>query len=54
MPLYVQVGGGKSARLGLIPAVRSTTTLDSVVGMPQKPEKIVVNMNEDILADVKQ
>jgi hypothetical protein len=54
MPLYVQFGGGKSARLGMIPAVRSTTTLDSVIAMPQKPEKIVVNMNEDILADVKQ
>jgi hypothetical protein len=54
IPLYVQFGGGKSARLGVIPALRSTTVLDSVVAMPQRPEKIVVNMNEDILADVKQ
>ena len=54
MPLYVQFAGGKSARLGMIPAVHSTTTLDTVIAMPQRPEKLVVNMNEDILADVKQ
>jgi hypothetical protein len=54
IPLYVQFGGGKSVRLGLLSATRSTTVLDSVVALPQKPEKLVLNMNEDILAEVKQ
>jgi hypothetical protein len=54
MPLYAQFGGGKTLRLGMIPAMHSITPINAVLALPQKPDKIVVNMNEDLFADVKQ
>ncbi len=51
LPLYMQ-SSGKTGRLGLI-SVTGAETPFSVV-LPFKPEKLSLNENEDVLAEIKQ
>lgn len=50
LPLYAEIGG-KVARLGFAPAFQKETTLNFT--LPVKPDKLFVNYNEDLLAEVK-
>ncbi len=50
-PLYLHRGGGV-VRLGFVNAATPQTPFDLV--LPFKPEKLSLNENEDILADIKQ
>jgi hypothetical protein len=51
LPLYVQVSG-KTVQLGFIKVSGPETPFSAV--LPFKPEKLSLNENEDILADIKQ
>jgi hypothetical protein len=51
LPLYLHTGTGTS-RLGFVNATKPQTTFDVTLGF--KPEKLSLNVNEDILADIKQ
>ncbi len=51
LPLYMQ-SGGKTIRLGGISVSAKATPFEAL--LPIKPEKLLLNANEDVLADVKQ
>jgi aminopeptidase N len=51
LPLYLHRGSG-SVRLGFLTATKPQAPFDFL--LPFKPEKISLNDNEDILADIKQ
>jgi hypothetical protein len=51
LPLYME-SGGRVVRLGWITAGEPRTTFELM--LPGKPEKLILNRNEDILADIKQ
>jgi hypothetical protein len=51
VPLYLHVGG-RATRLGFITARESKTSFDFL--LPMQPERLTINDNEDILAEVKQ
>jgi hypothetical protein len=51
LPLYLH-RGDSVARVGFINAIQAQTPFDFV--LPFKPEKLSLNDNEDILADIKQ
>lgn len=52
LPLYVTTGG-RTIRLGWLTA-RTSREVIEIPGLPFKPERVALNVNEDILADVKQ
>ncbi len=54
MPLYADFGGGKIAKIGAIPAIRPNTPIEATLALPQRPEKLILNAHEDVLAEVKQ
>jgi len=51
LPLYLH-RGGEVRRLGFVAAVKKQTPFEFV--LPLKPEKLSLNDNDDILADIKQ
>jgi hypothetical protein len=51
VPIYITVGG-KTVRLGWIRAIDKQTPFNAT--LPLKPEKLTLNDNQDILADIKQ
>jgi len=53
LPIYL-VSSGRSIRLGWVKVSGQESTFQFTMPMPSKPEKITLNENEDILADIKQ
>ncbi|MBI3404541.1 MAG: hypothetical protein HY046_03680, partial [Acidobacteria bacterium] len=51
LPIYM-VQGGRNLRLGWISAKSANEPFEFV--LPMKPEKLILNANEDILAEIKQ
>ena len=51
LPLYLH-RSNDAARLGFVRAMQKETPIELV--LPMKPEKLSLNFNEDILADIKQ
>jgi len=51
LPLYVETEG-RTIRLGFVRALKDTTTFE--VQLPYKPDKVLLNHNEDIFAEIKQ
>ena len=51
LPIYVQ-SSGRTVRLGWITANQQSTPFN--FQLPMNPEKLVLNANEDILAEIKQ
>jgi len=51
VPLYLHAGG-RTTRLGFITARENKTSFDFL--LPMQPERLTINDNEDILAEVKQ
>lgn len=53
IPIYL-VSSGRSIRLGSLIVSGPENVFQFLIPMPSKPEKITLNENEDILADIKQ
>ncbi len=51
LPLYLETGG-RTLRAGWITVTKSTETFS--IPLPMKPDKVMLNVNEDVLADIKQ
>jgi len=51
LPLYLHKGGG-AMRIGFVNATKPETTFEFL--MPSQPEKLSLNYNEDVLAEIKQ
>lgn len=51
LPLYLHRGDG-AVRIGFLPATKAENPFE--FALPIKPEKLSLNYNEDILADIKQ
>jgi len=51
VPLYLDLGNDRFARLGTVPVIGSTTSKLSVdVSLPQKPRRVVINAMHDVLS----
>jgi len=50
VPIYLDFDGGKLVRLGDVKITGSTTTEEIKVPLPQKPKRVLINANYDVLA----
>jgi hypothetical protein len=50
VPIYLEFDGGKLVRLGEVKMFGSATTDEIKVPLPQKPKRVLINANYDVLA----
>jgi hypothetical protein len=50
VPIYLELDGSKIVRLGDVKMFGSSTSDEIKVTLPQKPKRVLINANYDILA----